>query len=151
MSPLVWLVTGCSSGFGEAFVHSILARGDKVIATARNAETRLTPLKEKGASILNLDVTASQEEIDSIIKEAIGIYGHIDILINNAGTLKMRFLEEVTYVYLRRSTLQHLYEFPQDLTHTKHRRLAAIFRHQFLRPCPRYYRIASSLPFPQSR
>jgi NAD(P)-dependent dehydrogenase (short-subunit alcohol dehydrogenase family) len=150
MSPLVWLVTGCSSGFGEAFVHSILARGDKVIATARNAETRLTPLKEKGASILNLDVTASQGEIDSIIKEAIGIYGRIDILINNAGTLKMRFLEEVTYVYLRLSTLQHLNEFPLDLTHTKHRRLAAILRHQFLRPCTRYYRIASSLPFPQS-
>ncbi len=98
MSPLVWLVTGCASGFGEAFVRSILARGDKVIATARNAETRLLSLKENGSSILSLDVTASPAEIDSIMKEAIGISGHIDILINHAGILRMRFLEEFTYV-----------------------------------------------------
>ena len=100
MPPLVWLVTGCSSGFGEVFVHFILARGDKVIATARNAETRLLSLREKGASILNLDVSASQAEIDSVMKEGIGIYGHIDILVNNAGILRMRFLEEVSYVNL---------------------------------------------------
>ncbi|KAK6398654.1 hypothetical protein LTR65_000206 [Meristemomyces frigidus] len=32
----VWLVTGCSTGFGEEFIKQILARGDKAISTARN-------------------------------------------------------------------------------------------------------------------
>jgi hypothetical protein len=37
----VWLVTGCSSDFGEPFVNEILARGDKIIATGRNADVKL--------------------------------------------------------------------------------------------------------------
>jgi NADP-dependent 3-hydroxy acid dehydrogenase YdfG len=49
MAPLVWLVTGCSSGFGAAFVHEIIARGDKAIAIGRKAETRLAHLKGTGA------------------------------------------------------------------------------------------------------
>ena len=96
MAPLVWLITGCSSGFGEQFVHQILARGDKVIATGRQASTRLSHLKETDASILELDVTASPAEIDAKVQEAIAIYGHIDILINNAGFVSMSFVEETT-------------------------------------------------------
>ncbi|PVH71971.1 NAD(P)-binding protein [Cadophora sp. DSE1049] len=80
MEPSVWIVTGCSSGFGEAFVHEILARGDKVIATGRNAEIKLAHLKGTSATILDLDVTASQADIGAKIEEAIGIYGKIDVL-----------------------------------------------------------------------
>lgn len=34
--PLVWLATGCSSGFGAEFVRAILEKGDRVVATAPN-------------------------------------------------------------------------------------------------------------------
>lgn len=96
MAPLVWLVTGCSSGFGAAFVHEIIARGDKAIAIGRKTEARLAHLKGTGASILDLDVTASQEDLDAKIKEAISLYGRIDVLVNNAGYLEMGFIEEIS-------------------------------------------------------
>ncbi len=99
MPKLTWLVTGCSSGFGEAFVHGILARGDGVIATGRQADTKLSHLKDTGASILDLDVTSPQAEIDFKIAEALKIYdGGIDVLVNNAGYMQSGFVEEMTYV-----------------------------------------------------
>ena len=44
MSYLTWIVTGCTSGFGEHFISSILARGDRVIATGRNTSERFQHL-----------------------------------------------------------------------------------------------------------
>ncbi|KAG4441232.1 hypothetical protein IFR05_003280 [Cadophora sp. M221] len=93
MPPSVWLVTGCSSGFGTAFVHEILSRGDKVIATGRNASTKLAHLKNTGAAILDLDVTAPQGEIDGKIRQAVDVYGQIDVLVNNAGYVQLGFVE----------------------------------------------------------
>ena len=69
-----------------------------MIATGRNAETRLAHLKETGAAILELDVTAPQAELDSKIQDAIKIYRRIDILVNNAGYIEMGLIEELTYV-----------------------------------------------------
>ncbi|RDW92275.1 putative oxidoreductase YusZ [Coleophoma crateriformis] len=96
MTQLVWLVTGCSSGFGEAFVHSILARGDKIIATARNV-SKLESLRAIGAQILQLDITASQEQLDNCVKDALAIYGHIDVLVNNAGYTELGTIVEMMY------------------------------------------------------
>ncbi|KAI9700997.1 MAG: hypothetical protein M1820_006642 [Bogoriella megaspora] len=85
MSSLVWLITGCSSGFGEQFVHAILARGDKVIATGRNAAERLKHLEDTGAAIFDLDVNISESELILKVEDALKIYGTIDVLVNNAG------------------------------------------------------------------
>ncbi|KAL9609836.1 MAG: hypothetical protein Q9167_005424 [Letrouitia subvulpina] len=98
MAPLTWLVTGCSSGFGEQFVHAILARGDKVIATGRHASVRLQHLVVTGAAILDLDVSVESEVLEQTIKEALGIYGGIDVLVNNAGYMESCYIEELTYV-----------------------------------------------------
>jgi NAD(P)-dependent dehydrogenase (short-subunit alcohol dehydrogenase family) len=95
MPQLTWLITGCSSGLGEIFVRSLLARGDRVIATARNGIQRLAPLKEAGAAVIDLDVTAPQAEIDAKIKEALAIYGEIDVLVNNAGYIEAGIIEEI--------------------------------------------------------
>lgn len=92
----VWLVTGCSSGFGEELVHEILARGDKVIATGRNAAIKLAHLNSTGADIIDLDVTAPQDVLDAKVQEAIAINGKIDFLINNAGFVYSAFAEEAT-------------------------------------------------------
>lgn len=97
MSQLVWLVTGCSSGFGEQFVHSILARGDKVIATGRKLE-KLKHLEQAGAAILQLDITDSQQSIRDTIAKAIDIYGRVDVLVNNASYVAIGFWEDLECV-----------------------------------------------------
>ena len=98
MTQLTWLVTGCSSGLGEKFVYEIIARGDRVIATARRAKERLQHLETAGAFILDLDLTWTQLQIDRTIGKALGAYGGIDILINNAGYVEAGLMEEVKYV-----------------------------------------------------
>ncbi|KAI1073701.1 NAD(P)-binding protein [Whalleya microplaca] len=100
MTKQVWLITGCSSGFGELFVRQLTAQGDQVVATGRNAETRLAHLKETGAAILDLDVTAPQAEIEKMFKEAWDVYGTIDVLVNNAGYIQCGAMEELTYASL---------------------------------------------------
>lgn len=89
----VWLITGASSGFGTEFVKQLLNRGDKVIATARTI-SKIDHLKDCGAAVLQLDITASQAALDAKAKEAIEIYGHIDVLVNNAAYVLFGTQEE---------------------------------------------------------
>ena len=98
MTQLTWLVTGTSSGFGEQYVYSILAKGDRVIATGRRGHKRLQKLQDAGAAILDLDVTAPQAELDTTVKKALSIYGGIDVLVNNAGYIEAALIEELEYV-----------------------------------------------------
>ncbi|KUI54654.1 putative oxidoreductase YusZ [Cytospora mali] len=96
-SPQTWLITGCSSGFGELFVHQLRALGDNVIATGRNAETKLAHLKDTGAAILDLDVSGPEAEIQSKMDEAWKLYpGGIDVVVNNAGYILSAAFEELT-------------------------------------------------------
>ncbi|KAL8947608.1 MAG: hypothetical protein Q9222_006134 [Ikaeria aurantiellina] len=97
MGKLTWLVTGCSSGFGEQAVHSVLARGDNVIATGRKADERLAHLKGTGAAILDLDVSAPEKDIFAKAQEALRIYDGIDVLMNNAGYVDVGITEDVSY------------------------------------------------------
>ncbi|KAI1414544.1 NAD(P)-binding protein [Hypoxylon sp. FL1857] len=103
MTNQVWLITGCSSGFGELFVRQLTAQGDRVVATGRNAEIRLAHLKETGAAILDLDVTLPQAKIEKKFKEAWDIYGTIDVLVNNAGYIQCGAVEEINQEELQRS------------------------------------------------
>ena len=93
MHRQTWLITGCSSGFGSLFVTEILRRGDHAIATARSLES-LESLMEAGASCLQLDVTASQAELDAKIEMAEAMFGPIDIVVNNAGYAEVGILED---------------------------------------------------------
>jgi len=98
MTQLTWLITGCTSGLGENFVRAVLARGDRAIATARSkSHERLAALKEAGAAVVDLDVTASQTEINGKIAEALEIYGTIDVLVNNAGYIEAGMVEEISH------------------------------------------------------
>jgi NAD(P)-dependent dehydrogenase (short-subunit alcohol dehydrogenase family) len=97
MAHLVWLITGCSSGIGQELVKQALARGDKVIATARRLES-IQSLKDAGASVLKLDVTDEPDVINAVVAEAINIHGRIDVLVNNAGFMVAGTVEEVRCV-----------------------------------------------------
>jgi NAD(P)-dependent dehydrogenase (short-subunit alcohol dehydrogenase family) len=94
MAPLVWFVTGCSTGFGRELVHAALSRGDKVIATARNA-SKLELLKDAGADTMQLDVTATLDDLEKSAEKAHKLYGRIDVLVNNAGYAMEGTLEEL--------------------------------------------------------
>lgn len=94
MGQLVWLVTGCSSGLGVHLVREVLARGDKVIATARRLEA-IETLKSAGATIIQLDVTEDQRVIDGVLQQAIEIYGTIDVVVNNAAYIAVGIIEDL--------------------------------------------------------
>ncbi|KAI5814559.1 3-oxoacyl-reductase [Pyronema omphalodes] len=89
----VWLITACSSGFGREMTLAALARGDKVIATARDPK-KLSELAERGATTMALDVTSSDEVLKGVIAEAVNVYGRIDVLVNNAGYILQGAVEE---------------------------------------------------------
>lgn len=88
-------MTGCSAGFGREFVSAIVARGDQVIATARNLASLDQFSGQDSVKQLQLDVTASQAELDEKIEEAIAFFGKIDVLVNNAGFVGSGVWEEV--------------------------------------------------------
>ncbi|KAI1763489.1 NAD(P)-binding protein [Hypoxylon sp. FL1150] len=95
--PQTWLITGCSSGFGELFVRKLRAAGDNVIATGRSADVKLAHLRDTGASILDLDVSGSADAIKAKTDEAWNMYsGGIDVVVNNAGYILSGALEALT-------------------------------------------------------
>ena len=94
MPLTIWLVTGATSGIGAALVNHILARGDKVIASGRKVNERLGHLKSDNVALLELDICAGRADLDAQIKKAWSIFGHIDVLMNNAGMSAMRTVED---------------------------------------------------------
>lgn len=90
------LVTGSTSGIGKAVIQEIVARGDKVIATGRKVESRLGALKSPSLALLELDISAPLSTITAQIQTAWSIFGHIDILLNNAGMSAMCTAEEAS-------------------------------------------------------
>jgi NAD(P)-dependent dehydrogenase (short-subunit alcohol dehydrogenase family) len=80
------LVTGATSGIGEATVHALLARGHRVFATGRNEAALARLGRLQGVEALTLDVTdpASIEAAVTHLHQATAGKG-VDVLINNAG------------------------------------------------------------------
>lgn len=93
----VWFITGSSSGFGRLLAEHVLALGGSVVATARKPETLqdLTTQFPATAAVLRLDVT-DQAQVDGTVKDAIARFGHVDVLVNNAGYGLTGAVEEVT-------------------------------------------------------
>ncbi|KAI0260725.1 hypothetical protein BC834DRAFT_925723 [Gloeopeniophorella convolvens] len=100
MAPVdsnVWLVTGASSGLGLALVRQILARGDRVVATARTLEGRFNDLLADPAvdqsrlRLAPLDVCAPSAEVQRQAEAATAIWGRVDVLVNNAGFVGFEF------------------------------------------------------------
>jgi NADP-dependent 3-hydroxy acid dehydrogenase YdfG len=84
------LITGATSGFGEAMAHVFAAAGNKLIVTGRN-ETLLATLKETLVAKHNASVHAlcfdvqNKEAVFAAINSIPAAFKNIDVLINNAG------------------------------------------------------------------
>lgn len=82
----IWFITGSSRGLGRSLTQAVLAKGDRVAATARNPEQLNDLTATYGDQILpiQLDVT-DNVQIQAAVAKAITHFGRIDVLVNNAG------------------------------------------------------------------
>ncbi|KAJ5683442.1 Glucose/ribitol dehydrogenase [Penicillium macrosclerotiorum] len=114
-SPKVWLITGCSSGFGKVFIPSITARGDRVVATARDIRSLDEFASHENIRLLELDVTQPRKALKEAVKQAISFFGHIDVLVNNAGYVLSGVWEELSEIEITRQFHTNVLG-PLDLT-----------------------------------
>ena len=82
----VWLITGCSSGLGRALAARVLARGYRLIATARHPETlaALVATDPDRCRAVALDV-ADAAQVAPVVAQAAEAFGRLDVVVNNAG------------------------------------------------------------------
>jgi NADP-dependent 3-hydroxy acid dehydrogenase YdfG len=87
------LITGCSSGIGEATARRLARGGWTVYATARRPET-VEHLAREGCKTLRLDVT-DEHSMQAAVAEVVRAEGAVGVLINNAGYSQGGALEQV--------------------------------------------------------
>ncbi|MEV5747527.1 SDR family oxidoreductase [Actinoallomurus sp. NPDC052308] len=95
--PRVWFITGTSTGLGRAIADAALARGDRVVATARDPQS-VKDLVERAPELVRavaLDVT-DPAQVTAAVGTAIEEFGRIDVLVNNARHGLIGALEELS-------------------------------------------------------
>jgi NAD(P)-dependent dehydrogenase (short-subunit alcohol dehydrogenase family) len=91
----VWFVTGAGRGMGVDIVKAALAAGHAVVATGRKTATVTKALgTPSDLLVLKLDVT-SQDDAPAAVSAAVKHFGHIDVLVHNAGNFYAGFFEEI--------------------------------------------------------
>jgi NAD(P)-dependent dehydrogenase (short-subunit alcohol dehydrogenase family) len=89
----VWLITGCSTGFGRELARLLVKRGYSVAATARHLAALDEFASAGNALVAALDVTVPSQIAD-VVKQVEARFGHIDVLVNNAGYGFLSAIEE---------------------------------------------------------
>lgn len=86
MTNKVWLITGCSTGFGRELAKQVLKLGYKAGVAARNIADVEDIIKDypETAIAITLDVT-KDDQIKDAVKQITEIFGRVDVLVNNAG------------------------------------------------------------------
>ena len=85
-NPKIWLVTGASKGIGLALVKLLLAKGQKVAATSRNASDIADKITDHRENLLTLTVNITHsEEVAANVAKVIAHFGRLDVIVNNAG------------------------------------------------------------------
>jgi NADP-dependent 3-hydroxy acid dehydrogenase YdfG len=91
----VVVITGASSGLGEATARHLSALGAKLVLGARRFD-RLNALAKElnlpSGAVVRTDVT-NREQVKRLVDDAVALHGRIDVLINNAGLMPHSPLE----------------------------------------------------------
>lgn len=91
----VWLITGCSTGFGRELAKEVLASGYKAAVTARNTDDIQDIISgfPDTAIAVKLDVTRPAD-VEAAVAAVLQKFGQIDVLVNNAGIGYFAAIEE---------------------------------------------------------
>ncbi len=91
----VWLITGCSTGFGRELAKQVLDRGWRAVVTARDAAKVADIAEGHGERALFLPLDVNQHaQVENAIAQAMQTFGRIDVLVNNAGYGYFAAIEE---------------------------------------------------------
>lgn len=98
----VWFITGASRGLGYEFASAALEAGDRVVGASRSILDQPSPLTKYGERFLplSLDVT-DRDAVFAAVDTAVNHFGHLDIVVNNAGKLVAGTVEEFTEAQAR--------------------------------------------------
>ena len=93
------IVTGGASGFGLGIVEKFINNGAKVIIADRNADLAKQEADKLGQSAYSINTDVSNlKSIENLKNEAKKIFGHPDIIVNNAGITHVPdFIENISY------------------------------------------------------
>jgi NAD(P)-dependent dehydrogenase (short-subunit alcohol dehydrogenase family) len=92
----VWFITGAGRGMGVDIAQAAHAAGHAVVATGRNTDAVADAIGEADdLLVVALDVT-SLASAETAVQAAVDRFGHIDVVVNNAGTFHAGFFEELT-------------------------------------------------------
>jgi len=96
MENKVWMITGCSSGFGREIAKAAIDAGFAVVITAReiNSLAEFQALKNQLVLVTELDVV-NQDSVSAAVEKTISRFGRIDVLVNNAGYGYYEIFEEL--------------------------------------------------------
>lgn len=101
----VALITGGTSGIGEASVDLFLRHGAKVVFTGRNAEKGRAMQRALGSEARFLAADVSDEaRVKASVEEAINAFGRLDVLFNNAGGPTRGAIDTLTQADLLHAT-----------------------------------------------
>ncbi len=97
-----WLITGSSRGLGRSLAEAVLAKGDRLVATARDVAA-LAPLAERyghRVRLVPLDVTDAAAARDAVAA-SVESFGRLDLVVNNAGYGNVAAIEDADDVDFR--------------------------------------------------
>lgn len=89
----VWLITGCSTGFGQELAKQAIEHGYNTVVTARDPSKLVGYSEADNVLMLKLDVT-DPDQAAAAIDATVARFGRIDVLVNNAGIGYFAAVEE---------------------------------------------------------
>jgi len=98
----VVIITGASGGIGESTARAISKRGAITVLAARRMDKLERLSKELDRSLPIKTDVSEEKSVKNLIDHTLQTYGRIDILINNAGILLYKMLEEASFDEVRR-------------------------------------------------
>ena len=104
----VWLITGAGRGMGADIARAVLAAGKAVVATGRDTDRIAAALGQSDNLLsVKLDVT-SGADAEAAVRAAVGRFGRIDVLVNNAASFYAGYFEELTPEHIERQLVVSL-------------------------------------------